>query len=148
MKTIKVQYGLDQISRNVSDNATVRELVCDPRNKTMLGYGDNVRVIISGVPVSLDAQPYNGQTVIVETAANQKAAPDRVTVKYGLDAIEKNWEVGLKVRDIVTDPNVKTCLGYGDNVRVMCNGVAVSLDSYTTEGMVLVVETAANQKAS
>lgn len=71
----------------------------------------------------------------------------QVTIKYGMDTIQKSMEAPVTIGTIRRDPNIRSVLGYGDQVRLMINGVAMSDDTTVPSGAMVTVETAANTKA-
>ena len=148
MKNITVNYGLQTATRSVSNDATYRSILADSNLRALFGYGDNIRCLVSGVAVSMDTIAPANSTVVIETAANTKAAPDMVTIRYGLQSLTKDFECDTTIGEIVDDFNVRAFFGYGDNIRCLVSGVVVQKTSYTSEGMVITVETAANTKAS
>jgi hypothetical protein len=48
-------------------------VLADPSNRLVLGYGDNVQGLMSGVVISGDTIIPDGATLNVENKANQKA---------------------------------------------------------------------------
>lgn len=70
-----------------------------------------------------------------------------VTVKYGLDNIQKTYDVPVTIGQLRADRSVKAGLGYGDNVRFLLNGVELGDDAVVPNGATVVVETKANTKA-
>ncbi len=72
--TFKVQYGLDSHDKTVSTTPTIGDVVADPNLRAVLGYGDNVRVLINGVEQSNASLVPDGCTLVLETRANQKAS--------------------------------------------------------------------------
>jgi hypothetical protein len=73
MKNITVQYGTSTRQVEVSQNATVGEIMADATTRIILGYGDSVQALIGGVTQPNDACPPSGTTILVENRANQKA---------------------------------------------------------------------------
>ncbi len=69
------------------------------------------------------------------------------TVSYGLDQHTKTVSNNPTVGDVISDPNLRAVLGYGDNVRALVNGVEMSTNTTVPDGCTLVLETRANQKA-
>jgi len=146
---INIKYGVDSISRNVSDNSTIGSIIGDSNVKAVLGYGDNVRVLLNGVALDQATRVHNGDTLVIETAANRKAAPDvSFTVRYGVDSVTRSRPGPVTVGDILSDRNLKAVLGYGDNVRVLISGVEQPLDAGIPNGASLTIETRANTKAN
>lgn len=73
MKNITIKYGSDTRTVTVEDGVTVRELVANPTTRTVLGYGDNVKALVSGVEQPNAAIPSGNSIVTLETRANSKA---------------------------------------------------------------------------
>lgn len=72
----------------------------------------------------------------------------KVTVRFGVDSWTRNYPQGAKVQNILNDHDLKLVAGWGDNVRALVAGVPQSPETTLSEGMVVVVETMANDKAS
>lgn len=83
MKTINVKYGIASYPANLDDYATFNELIHDRNIKAALGCGDNVRALVNGAPMPLDAMIPAGANVTLETAANQKAVPVALMLALG-----------------------------------------------------------------
>lgn len=73
MKRITIKYSINELSREVPDQTTVGQLIGDTAVKAALGYGDNIKVLLHGVELPSDAVIPPGETLFVETRANQKA---------------------------------------------------------------------------
>lgn len=74
MKSITIKYGADQHTTTVADGTSVGRVVQNSTTRAMLGYGDNVKALVSGVEQSMDTEVYDGMVVQLETRANSKAA--------------------------------------------------------------------------
>lgn len=72
----------------------------------------------------------------------------KVTIKYGINTVVRDYAFGTVVAAVAEDENLKAVLGFGDNVRFLTNGVELPLDAALSDGTVITVETACNQKAS
>lgn len=71
-----------------------------------------------------------------------------ITVKYGIDQIAKHYTSdNVTIGDVVSDYDVRSQLGYGDNTRVLINGVEQPSSARVPDGATLVIETRANSKA-
>lgn len=148
MKTIQLRYGIDTLSRSVDDNATVGDLIKSSANKAGLGYSDNVRAMINGVQVPMEAMVPSGSTIVIETAANSKAQDSKsITLRYGIDSASRAVPYNATVGDVVKNATNKAALGYGDNIRALINGVPVPMEALAPNGCTITVETAANSKA-
>ncbi len=73
MKNITIKYGSDTRTVTVDDNITIGEMIANPTTKAVLGYGDNVRSLVSGVEQPNGACPGDNTMVVLETRANSKA---------------------------------------------------------------------------
>jgi len=73
MKEIIIKCGSETYSRMFAQEATIGQIVNDPNVRSQLGYGDNVRALVSGVEQPLDTIVSAGTTIRVETRANTKA---------------------------------------------------------------------------
>lgn len=71
----------------------------------------------------------------------------KVTIKYGIESLDKSFTIPVTIRQLRTDANIKAVLGYGDNVRLLINGVEMPDDAVVPNGATVIVETRANQKA-
>ena len=71
----------------------------------------------------------------------------KYTVKYGVDSVNRERDCAPTVCQIRTDENIRAALGFGDNVHLLIGGVAQPDNAIVPDGAVVVVETAANQKA-
>lgn len=73
MHKINLRYGAESITKEVPHATTIAQLVQDPNIKSVLGYGDNIKVLINGVEMPMDAVVPTYGTLVIETAANSKA---------------------------------------------------------------------------
>lgn len=71
----------------------------------------------------------------------------RITVKYGMDKIDKTYDNPPTARQVRTDLNVRAALGYGDNSKLLLAGVEMPDEAVLPSGSEVVIETRANQKA-
>ena len=72
----------------------------------------------------------------------------QITVKYGIEKIDKNVAEGTTVGQLVGDANIRAVFGCGDNVRALINGVEMSSDVRVPAGATVVFETRCNSKAT
>jgi hypothetical protein len=72
----------------------------------------------------------------------------QVTVKYGIEKIEKNVNEGTTVGQLIGDPNIRAVFGCGDNVRALINGVEMGTDVRVPANATVVFETRCNSKAT
>lgn len=70
------------------------------------------------------------------------------TVVYGPDSAEHSSESPIRISDIRESEDLRDELGYGDNVNLMIGGIAMPDDALVPNGSVVVIETAANKKAT
>ena len=73
MKNITVRFGTQAHTKQFSDDANLGTVVSSSSLKAILGYGDNVRVLIHGVEQDLGSVPPDNTSVTVETRCNSKA---------------------------------------------------------------------------
>jgi hypothetical protein len=144
---INIRYGIDSISKSFPNGVRISDLLTNPDLRAVLGYGDNVRALVSGVEQPNDATVADGATVVIETKTNTKNAPDvQVTVRYGIDSVTRTMPGPLTVGDIKEDEDLRALLGYGDNVRCLVSGVEQPDDAGLHHGAVVVIETKTNTK--
>lgn len=72
----------------------------------------------------------------------------QVTIKYGVESLTKTYPSTPTIGQITSDPSIRAALGFGDNVNALINGVAQPSTVGVPENSVVVIETAANRKAS
>lgn len=71
-----------------------------------------------------------------------------VNVQFGGEKIPRSYEEGTKVGQILTDYELKSVMGWGDNVRALIQGVEQPVTALLPDGVTVVVETRANSKAN
>jgi molybdopterin converting factor small subunit len=73
-----------------------------------------------------------------------------VIVSYGpINEVKRQFPDNATVRDVITNPNVRTALGHGSNVQALdTNRRVLSLDSYISDNQSIILETVANTKAN
>ncbi len=69
--TLTIKHGLRQANRQYNTAPTVGDIKRDTSLRMELGYGDNVNVVVGGVPQA-DFVQLHGPICTVETAANEK----------------------------------------------------------------------------
>lgn len=75
MIEVTLKYGLTrEITREVENGITIGELLADPNNRAVLGYGENVVAVIDGQTVSRTDGVVDGDTIVIEQQAASKAA--------------------------------------------------------------------------
>lgn len=144
---VTIKYGTDNQTKTFVHAPTIRQIKDNDSLKAALGFGDNVRALVNGVEVPDSATCSDGMIVILETACNTKAAPDTLLVKYGADKFEFSYEPPMTVGQLKTNSRVRAALGFGDNVRVMVNGIVQPDNATLPETCTVIVETACNMKA-
>lgn len=128
---------------------SIGSVLSDRNLQVALGFGTNVQARIYGRVVSSEHVISSGETVEVETVANRKANTVNITLRYGTaNALTRGVNAGTTVKQVLTNQSFRAALGFGDNVIAKINGAAVRDDLYVTDGLVIDLETAANQKAS
>lgn len=74
MYSIRIRYGAqEEITRTYDSQPRLRDITGDNQVRAALGFGDNVRGLVSGVEMGPDSYIPNGSLVVIETRANQKA---------------------------------------------------------------------------
>jgi sulfur carrier protein ThiS len=73
MYTVTVAFGLNRIQQTINPGTTVANLLANEVVRAALHFGDNVVAKIEGRVVEGSRQLCNGQTVNLETRANEKA---------------------------------------------------------------------------
>ena len=74
MFKVTVKYGADQETISSDRPITVRYIKGNEDLRASLRYGDRVNVVQNGVTLSDDTIVSSDSTVVIETAANTKAA--------------------------------------------------------------------------
>lgn len=75
MITVTLKYGLTkEITTEVSDGTSIAQIINDPNNRAVLGLPENVKAVIDGQTVDLDAELSDGDVVVLERQAAEKAA--------------------------------------------------------------------------
>ncbi len=72
----------------------------------------------------------------------------KCTVVYGPDSETYEQDTPIKVGDIRRSDDLRDTLGYGDNVNLMIGGITMPDDAIVPNDSVVVIETAANKKAT
>lgn len=70
-----------------------------------------------------------------------------ITVKYGVDSINKQVEDDFTFGDLEDSDTFKAALGFGDNTKALVEGIEQSRGTVIPAGAVVRLETAANSKA-
>lgn len=72
----------------------------------------------------------------------------KCTVVYGPDSESFEQDTPIKIGDIRRSEDLRDTLGYGDNVNLMIGGITMPDDAIVPQDSVVVIETAANKKAT
>jgi hypothetical protein len=70
-----------------------------------------------------------------------------ITVRYGVDSVTKQVEDDFTFGDVQESDSLKAALGFGDNTKVLVDGIEQSSDTEIPDGATVRLETAANTKA-
>ncbi|MGZ4961680.1 MAG: hypothetical protein ACXWC8_03905 [Limisphaerales bacterium] len=70
-----------------------------------------------------------------------------ITVQYGVDSINKQFDDHTTIGDIQDNDSLKAVLGFGDNTKALINGIEQSSDTVIPPNATVRLETAANTKA-
>ena len=70
-----------------------------------------------------------------------------ITVKYGVDEITKQVEADFTFGDLQGSDTFKAALGFGDNTKVLVDGIEQNRDTVIPANATVRIETAANTKA-
>lgn len=75
---VNVHYGIDEVPKNFDrDSISVGEVIANSTVKSALGYGDNVKGLVSGVEVPNSAMLTDGDHLYIEVKANSKAVTNQ-----------------------------------------------------------------------
>ena len=74
MISVTIKYGLTkQVTREVADGTTVRQILQDASTKMILGFPEGVSAVSDGLTLSMDDVLSDGDTIILEKQAAAKA---------------------------------------------------------------------------
>jgi hypothetical protein len=73
MIQVTVAYGYARQTVQLQPGATFGDLKSNYGLRAEFGYGDNIRMLMNGIEMPLNAQVPQGAYVTIETAANTKA---------------------------------------------------------------------------
>jgi hypothetical protein len=74
VKNITIRFGARETTVELDDEGTVDDVLKEAAVKRQLRFGENVDALIEGVAVDTDHEPDDGDTIVLETRAAQKAA--------------------------------------------------------------------------
>jgi len=75
MISITLKFGLTkQVTREVPEGTSLRQVLADATNKAVLGYPENVSGVVDGVTIGMDDELTDGDTVVLEKQAASKAS--------------------------------------------------------------------------
>jgi len=70
-----------------------------------------------------------------------------ITVKYGVDSINKQVDDDFTFGELQENDAFKAALGFGDNTKALVEGIEQSRGTVIPQGAIVRLETAANSKA-
>lgn len=70
-----------------------------------------------------------------------------VNVRFG-ETIARTYPEGTTIGTVLQDRELKTVMGWGDNVKALVQGVEQPVTALAPDGATIVIETRANQKQS
>jgi len=70
-----------------------------------------------------------------------------ITIRYGVNTLTRQYENQVTAGALQADNVLKAALGFGDNTRVLLNGVQIPAETPLRDGVSVSIETAANTKA-
>ena len=70
-----------------------------------------------------------------------------ITVKYGVDSINKQVEDDFTFADLQDSDTFKAALGFGDRTKALVEGIEQDRNTVIPSGATVRLETAANTKA-
>lgn len=178
MKKIKIQYGLQNVLEwHIEENTSISEVLSNPNVQSQLKLPESIRAIRSDGSIM---QPgdilQDGETIIIEKAANQKASYDEedfdedeenpldeneeipvdmefdgeVTLRFGLTHT-KTLKVTKEttIGDIIRDATVRRDLRLPESVRAVNeSGAVMQQEDPVTPGQSITFEKASNKKGS
>lgn len=150
MLTVTVKFGLEAVTKQVDPGSTVEDVVENSSIRAGLGYGDNVRALVNGVEMPDTAFIGDNTTIVVETRCNSKAMAEgeqSIVIRFGLESVTKVYRTPVYVSTVKNDASVKAALGFGDNIRILQNGVELPDNALLSNGSAITVETRCNSKA-
>ena len=145
----QINHGLTNSLRRDVSGRSVASVLQDRNLQQVLGYGSNCQIRINGQIASADRIISYGETLDIETVANRKANNVSVTLRHGPNnELVRSVPAGTTVQSILTNSSFRSVLGFGANSIARIDGALISDTNLTVrEGMVIDIETAANQKA-
>lgn len=148
--SVTVRFGGGNVlTRQYPVGTRVSQIVNDPSVRAALGYGENVNVMIDRRHVDLNYSVGSSVELVIETRANSKAADVNVTIQFGGgNSLRRSFPQGTTVGQVISDPNVRSALGVGGNVRALINRVEQDANTPLDDGDTIVLETVANSKAT
>jgi len=70
---VKISYGPESYERCYPQNSTFQAILDDVNLKAVAGWGDRLRMMVSGVEMPASTTLSDGMSIVVETACNEKA---------------------------------------------------------------------------
>lgn len=74
MNKLTVQFGTFEVTKDFSSGTTFRDIVQNEDLQAVGGWTDNVRALVNGVEMPLDATVPTSGRIVLETAANEKGS--------------------------------------------------------------------------
>lgn len=75
MITVTIKFGLTkELTTEVQEGASIRSIIGNASVKAVLGFPENVVPVIGGTTVSFDDTPSDGDVIVLERQAAEKAA--------------------------------------------------------------------------
>lgn len=71
----------------------------------------------------------------------------KITIQYGGDILHKTVPADMTVGQLKDNDEIRTGLGFGDNINVLIAGVAQPDEAVIPGDTIVKIETAANKKA-
>lgn len=72
----------------------------------------------------------------------------KITIQYGTDILHKNVDANMTVGQLKANSEIRTGLGFGDNVNVLIAGVTQPDNAVIPGDTIVKIETAANKKSA
>jgi hypothetical protein len=82
-----------------------------------------------------------------QTKQKDKSSMKNITVKYGVDSINKQVEADFTFGDLQDSDMFKAALGFGDRTKALVDGIEQDRGTVIPDGATVRLETAANTKA-
>lgn len=148
MNINKLSFGATNVLEVNLVGQTISQVLGNANYRNVLGFGQNVQAKVFGAPVSADYVVRGGDSIAIENKAQEKASNVNVTVTFGATSrLTKSVPANTTIASLLTDRTLRAALGFGDNAIAKINGAAVRNDVYVRDGLVIDIETKAQEKA-